>query len=196
MRGALSQLVMTTLTDPAGAARQLLDLRLTRETLWIALALAVVLNTAMQTLSGLLLPETPDLVPQQLRSPTIFGALLFMVVTLTVAAISFVGRKLGGAGRFDEVMVLIVWLQFLRALLHALVLVLLLVAPLLALLLQLAGSLVGVYIMLHFVDQAHRLNSLGRAAWVLVASVLAMALVLYVFLALAGGPISGNPSYV
>lgn len=188
-------LAVMSVTDPAQAARILMALQLRRETLWTGLALAVVLNTLLFSLSGVLMPG-PTPFPAAFNVPAVYLVLVAGGLLLTVYALYWIGRMLGGKASLDDVMVLVLWLQVLRIAVQIATLVLVLTIPLLALLLVLGASLVGIYITVHFVDQAHRLNSLTRAAGVLITSVLAMALVLFILLALAGGTILGSSSYV
>ncbi|HBS49716.1 MAG TPA: YIP1 family protein [Rhodobacteraceae bacterium] len=180
------ELVVQSVTDPAGAAARILALNLGREAVWTGLFLAVVLNTIMFVISDMLMPPPPpEMAVFDMPAVVYFG---FMLGGLLVTAVALhkVGRGLGGTGEFAEILVLLVWLQILRVLALAAVLVLTLTVPLLAMLATLATGLYGLYIMLHFIDQAHRLNSLGRSAGVLIASVLAVALGLVVLLQLAG----------
>lgn len=187
----LGQLARTTIRDPARAARTLLACPVGREVLWSALILAAVLNTLLFSLSGILLP-TPQAFPVLFSSPLVYFALVTLGLVGFIQFLAWVGRLLGGQGDFTRVMVLLVWLQYLRLLVQAVVLLLLLTFPFLSLLLVMAASLVGLFILLHFIMQAHQLASLGRAAVVLILAMLAMAVALSVLLALVGAPIMGN----
>ncbi|TMV08528.1 YIP1 family protein [Ruegeria sediminis] len=189
-------LAVTTIKDPAQAARRLMALGLGREVLWLGLALAVVLNTLLQAASNLLLPvigvETQGIVPSLIAYSAIVGGGLIV----TILAFYHVGRALGGTGSFNDVMILMVWMQFLKVAVQAAGLILVLTIPILSALLAFAAFLIGIYISVHFIDQAHRLNSLSRAAGVLIASVLAIAVVSFILLSLVGGPIPGSVSHV
>lgn len=188
-------LAVTSVRYPAQGARILLSLEVPARVLWTALALVAVLNTLLFTLSNILMPG-PTPLPVVLTSPFVYLALVLGGLTLTVYSIFWTGRLLGGKGELADVMVLVVWLQALRVAVQAVALVLLLVAPLLSGLLVLAAGLIGVWMMVHFVNEAHRLNSLGRAAGVLIASLLAIVVGLSVLLSLIGGPIVGSTPYV
>ncbi|MCL6282144.1 YIP1 family protein [Ruegeria sp. 2012CJ41-6] len=197
MNGAAwRDLAILTLKDPAQAARDLLALQLGRNVLWLAFALAVVLNTGAQVLSDMMLSNLTGELPVLALPPMAYAGFFTGAILLFVSVLSFVGPKMGGSGRFNDVFVLIIWLQYLRFVLELLVLVLLLAAPVFGALIAIAGSLVGLYIMVHFIDQAHRLNSLGQSVLLLLVSIIAMAVVLYFFLSLAGGPIVGNATFV
>lgn len=189
------ELTVMSVTDPAQAARTLMALGLRRDLLWTGLALAVVLNTLLFSLSNILMPG-PTPFPAAFNQPMVYLTLVAGGLLLTVYTLYGIGRLLGGKGALDDVLVLVLWLQYLRILVQVATLILALTVPLLALLTVLGATLVGIYVMLHFVDQAHRLGSLPRAAGVLIASVVAMALALFVLMALFGGTIFGPVSHV
>lgn len=189
-------LAVLSVTRPAEAAQQLMSLELSREVLWLALALAVVLNTTIHALSGLIFgPITMPLAGLP-DSVVAYAALVGVGLLLTIFAIYRVGRMLGGQGSFDDVMVLMVWMQFLRVAVQAAALVLAMTIPILSALLVLAATFIGLFIFLHFIDQAHRLGSLMRAAGVMIASIFAIAISLLILLSLLGGPMTGASPYV
>lgn len=189
------QLAVVSVTDPAAAARALIALRPPREALWTALVLVAVLNTLIFVLSGMLVPG-PSPLPAMLSSPVIYFAIVAGGLVLTVYAIFWTGRAFGGQGALEDILVLIVWMQSLRVLVQVAALVLVLTAPLLSALLVFAAALIGLYMLVHFIDQAHRFGSPGRAIGVLIASVLAIVLGLSVLLSLLAGPILGVSSHV
>lgn len=193
----LRQLAVTSVADPAAAARSLMALALPRAALWTALLLVAVLNTILFGLSHILVPAPePVQMAGLFSSPIAYFVLVSGGLVLTIYAIFWTGRLLGGSGALEDVMVLIIWLQGLRVLVQAAALVLLLVLPMLSMLLIFAAALIGLYILLHFVDQAHRLNSLGRSAGVLIASVVAIVVGLSLLLSLIGGPMIGAVPHV
>lgn len=192
----LRRLALLSITNPAQAARDVMALNLGRETLWLGLALAVVLNALLHGLSNLAFGPMSMPLPGMPVSVVGYGALMAGGLVLTILAVHRVGRWLGGQGSFGDVMALIVWMQLLLVVVQAVTLVLALTIPILSALLALAANLVALYVFLHFIDQAHRLGSLMQAAGVLVLSILAIAFSLFVLLSLAGGPIPGAPPHV
>ncbi|SDC86722.1 YIP1 family protein [Ruegeria marina] len=192
----LRRLAWMSITDPASAARAVLEMKLERETLWLGFALAVVLNAFLHGLSNLAFGPMTMPLPGMPISVVGYGALMAGGLALTIAAVHRVGRWLGGQGSFQDVMALIVWMQLLLVAVQAVTLVLALTIPLLSALLALAANLVALYVFLHFIDQAHRLGSLMRAVGVLVLSVLAIAFALFILLSLVGGPIPGALPHV
>lgn len=188
-------LVVLSVTRPAEAADRLLSLRLPRGVLWAGLLLASALNAILFSLSDLLLP-TPPMFPSFLHSPLVYFGLVVLGLVAFIQALTWSGRVLGGEGGPDDVMAVIVWLQFLRILVQAASLLLVLTVPVLSLVLVMAATFVGLYIMLNFIARAHRLDSLGKAAFVLVLAALAVIVAASVLIALAGGPILGSIHHV
>lgn len=194
--GFWSDLAKKTVVDPAEAARRLLALDLGREVLWLALALAIVLNAALQATSNLILSSMGVEVPALVGSVIPYAAVVGGGLIVTIVAFHQIGIRMGGTGTFSDVMVLLVWLQFLKVLVQAAGMIFLLTVPILSALLSAVAFLVGIYITVHFIDQAHRLNSLAVATGVLVLSILAIAVLAILLLSLVGGPITGTPAYV
>ena len=192
----LRDLIVVTITDPARAARQIMGYDPGREALWLALGCVIVMNTFVFTLSNVLVPTDSDLIPSALYSPITYGALLAFGVVASVYAIQKSGQMLGGTGSFRQIMALVVWLQFLRVLVNVLMVVLILIAPVLSFLVVVAATIIGLYIFLHFIDQAHGFGSLMQATGVLIMSVVAMALALILIVSLLGGSSIGASSHV
>ncbi|MFT7594944.1 MAG: hypothetical protein ACI8R4_002270 [Paracoccaceae bacterium] len=185
------QLVITSIKDPASAARSLMALQLPSQVLWTALALVAVLNTALFTLSNLLMPG-PSPLPETFNSPMVYLTIVVVGLILTIYALFWVGRLFGGKGSVADIMVLIVWMQVLRVLAQGAALILVMTLPFLAMIEVFAATLIGVYMLVHFVDQAHRFGSIGRSALVLIASLLAIAVGLSLIVAFVGGPNVGS----
>ena len=191
MSFAVKDMVVLSVTDPAEAARRLMALELSREALWTALALAAVLNTLLFTLSEVLNPS-PQPAAGMMDSPVMFFLIVAGGLVGTIYSIFWVGGMMGGKGSLQDVMTLMVWMQFLRVLVQGAAIFLMMVIPILSALLVFAATVIGIYIFLHFVDQAHRFQSLGKAAVALIGSVLALALALAILLSLVGGPMLGD----
>ncbi|MDF1716401.1 MAG: Yip1 family protein [Antarcticimicrobium sp.] len=189
------ELILLSVKEPAEVARRLIAMQLSREVLWTGLALAAVANTLLFSLSGLLMPG-PSVVMPLFQSPFSYLVMVTVGLILTVAMLYWAGRLLGGRGTVQDVLAMVLWLQVLRILVQVATLILSLTIPMLAMLLVLAATVLGIYILLHFVDQAHRLNSLPRAGGVLILSFVLMAVALSVLLTLFGGMITGGISHV
>ena len=196
IREAWGQMLARSITDPASVARALLSLGLARHVLWTGLVLAAVLNTLIFSLSNMLFAGGMGVMPGLFGTPVGYLVMMLGGLVLTVAALTLAGRMLGGQGRLDDVLVVVLWLQVLRVLVQIVTLILALAIPALAVMGVFVATLVGLYIMVHFVNQAHRLESLPKAAGVLLLSVLLMAVALYLLIALVGGTILGTTAHV
>ena len=191
----LRDLAVMTIKNPANAARIVMATRFPREALWTTLALAAVLNTLMFCLSDLISPA-PSPFPAIFQVPVFYLAVIGFGLVASVYALLWIGGIMGGQGNLDEIMSLLIWLQAMRIAVQAVVIVLSVTIPVLAVLLSLAASLMGVYITLHFVNEAHRFGSLGRSAFVLIGSAVGIVVFVSILLTLVGGTLMGSQSYV
>lgn len=189
-------LVRQTLFQPQEAARALMEMRLPRQDLWMALGLMSILNSIVYSLSLHLSPPSDPsvaLMPPAFHSPILFAVFLFGALAITVIALYYVGQGLGGKpGSMDDLLVLITWLQVLRLMVQLAVLVLALAAPVLAALAVMVAAIWGVYILVGFVDAAHRFGNMFKAAGVILLSLVAMAIGLSALLSLVGVAVMGG----
>ncbi len=168
----LGSLAVLTLTNPAEAARRLLEYRLGREVLWLGFCLAVILNALVQFGFEYLLP-VPDGVdvppPEPIFMSLIRSGTLMM---FSIAAFLFAGRLLGGRATFNEIMTLTVWLQYLQITAMFITLLLAIAIPFLMVLFLFATAIVSLYVTLHFLNEAHKFGTLWKSFGVIVLSAL------------------------
>ena len=195
MTAWLKDLVILSLRDPAEAARQLIALDLQREVLWTALALMAVLNTLLYSATSILFPG-PSPMPAIFQTPIMYLFFVAGGLVLIVVALYWTGRSFGGTGTMSGILTVMIWLQFLRVLVQAAALVFLVTIPLLAGLLTLGAAVAGLWIFVHFIDQAHRFESPLKSVGVIVASFIGMVMGLSVLLALVGGGFLGGAQHV
>lgn len=186
-----TELAIMSVRDPASAARILLGMGFDIKSLWRALVVVSIGNTLLYSLSILMFPDSTPL-SHFLSTPFVYFAIVAGGLTLTSVSITWVGRKMGGTGRLADIMVLIVWMQALRLVVQVVVLVLVFVLPTLSALLVMAAGLIGIYMLVNFIAQAHGFQSKGRAAVVLIASMLAIMVGLTIILSLLGGVATGT----
>ncbi|WP_101069135.1 Yip1 family protein [Roseovarius salinarum] len=185
----LWDLTRQTLLAPAGAARRLIDMGLPVRTLWMALALMTVLNAIVYSASLQIAPPAPEagaMMPAALTSPLLFAVFLGGALVITVIALHGVGRGLDGQGSLADILVLITWLQGLRLALQVVSGVLMMAAPGLGALLVVVASVWGLYILVAFINEAHRFGSLLKAAAVLLVTAIALVAGLSLFIAVLG----------
>lgn len=189
-------LLVQTLIAPRRAAEGLIALNLPQRWLWMALALMSVLNSIVYSVSLRLTPTSDPMatamMPPAFHSPVLFTMFLFGALAITVLALYWIGKGLGGQGRMDDVLVLICWLQVLRLILQVVVAVLVIVAPELGALVIFTASLWGIYILIGFVDAAHRFGNMFKAAGVIVLAMVAMVVGLSILLSIIGVAVMGG----
>jgi hypothetical protein len=188
-------LAVETVLTPATAAARVLQLDLSQQVLWMALFLVAVLNTILFKITNLAVPG-PSPLPPAFDSPLITLLVVAGGLVLTVHALFWTGRAMGGTGRLGDVLVLMIWLQVLRLVVQGATLILVLTIPALAVLLVFATAILGLWILIHFINAAHHFDSLPLSAGVLVATLVGLTLGLSVILFLIGATILGSSAYV
>ncbi|WP_298969596.1 YIP1 family protein [uncultured Roseobacter sp.] len=189
------QLALLTLRDPKSAAAQIMSWQIGRTELWMAAALVAIISTIMSSLSNYLIP-VPDPLAGMVASPFT----LFMIVAggfvITVHAIYWTGRAIGGSGDMDDLLALLVWMQVLRAVAQVAVLLTVLLVPFLAGFLVLLIGIATLWVFLNFISAGLQLNSLARAVMVLLAAVLALSVGFSLLFSMIGVSALGVPANV
>ncbi|MDT8329094.1 MAG: Yip1 family protein [Roseovarius sp.] len=189
-------LLVQTLFAPRSAAGVLIALNLPQRWLWTALALMSVLNSIVYSVT-LRLTATSDpmataMMPPAFHSPVLFTIFLFGALAITVVTLYWIGQRFGGKAQLTDVLVLICWLQVLRLILQLVVAILVIMAPVLGAMVIFIASLWGIYILIGFVDAAHRFDNMFKAAMVIVLAMVAMAVGLSILLSMIGVAVMGG----
>lgn len=180
----LIALLRETFRDPRGAARQVLQVRLPLDARWMALTLMAV-GSALLTHLGVSLMMSRDELGATLAlpSPLATATSQLMVLVLSAALATWVGRWRGGRGSFADALLLIAWLQFVLLVLQVAQMLLLLVLPPLGAFVGYAAVGLFFWLLTCFVAELHGFRSLGLTflgvfLTVLVAAFLLAMLVL------------------
>ncbi|MGH1579253.1 YIP1 family protein [Planktotalea sp.] len=195
MLNTFLNLAVRTVSEPRKVAAELLQLQIERRTLWIALALAVVLNTIAYQISLVLAPP-PGPMPVFFSSPIIFAVLIGAGLVMSVFSITYAGRFIGGKARLEGVMTLLIWLQYLRFAVQLATVLLLPIIPGLVALLVLGATFYGMWILLQFIDVVHEFDSLFSSFGALVLAALGIMLGLAILLSFFGVQNLGLTPYV
>lgn len=179
------QLFLDTIYRPQEAARSLLDLRLSSNEAWEALALASALNALMFFITITLFPPVGGFAIM-IGSPIMMALVLFVVMTVGAASLFFTGRFLAGAAEFNDILVMITWLQFMRLAVQVAGFVLMFLLPGLAGMAMFLAGLYGIWIMLNFLNVAQGFDSLGKTAGNLFFSFIALTMILSVIFTVVG----------
>lgn len=186
-------LVLRSLTEPRKVARWLIDLHLSREALLTGFALVVVLNTVLFSLSMLILNGP---LPGILARPSIFAMMQAASVGITIVTFHWAGRFIGGKAQMADMAVLVIWVQALQVLVQALLLVLIPVSGFLGGTIVTLTTVIGLWILVNFIDEAHGFGSLIKSVGAVIFGVVGMSFVLSLLLALIGVSATGINGYV
>lgn len=196
-RALIQSLIKQSLSDPSAAAARIFALKLSRDVLWSAFALIIVLNVLAAVL---LTPAPPDMAGQpaelqeimrMLNAPLLMTLVSGGVFVVLIFLLTWVGRVIGGSGDLGDMLAALTWLQFLTLLSRFIVIALLYVAPAMAQLALLAIWGLSLWITLHFIKVAHRFDHIGQALATFLLTIFGVALGAVVFLSVIGSLYKG-----
>lgn len=190
----LAALAMETLRDPRGTGERLIAMQLGLPVLWTALALASVLSALLFSInmrivrlnSGNLSQDIP--LDGLFNNPILYAVVLAGGTVISMHLLTWMGTIMGGRGTLAEVTVLLVWLQYMRLAAQVALLLLTLIMPPLGMMATLVVAFYSFWLLLNFLDVAHRFGSLGKAAVVLLMTAVGIVVGLSFLLALIGVP--------
>lgn len=167
----LLTLIWRTLVAPAEVAGQIVMLRLSRATLWSGMALVTVVSVLLMALTQMLLPATimeGALETTPYAMTLILGGLLVM----TVFAVYFAGRALGGSGSFPSALALIVWLEVFSIVVRTVQALVFGLMPGMGPGLTFVGMAMLLWVFVNFVNVLHGFESLMRSALAILLAVI------------------------
>lgn len=184
MKEQLTALFWLTIREPAEAALVIMSRPMARQISWMILMLGVLLNVMVHFLTLTLFPAPAELSVPLLTTPFMYAAVMGGGLVAMIYAFYFGGRAIGGQGRFDDLLLALGWLQYMRFVLQMLVLVLMLLLPGLALLVSLGIGLYSIWVVMNFVNVIHGLGSLGKSFVLLLMTALGLLLALSMLLSM------------
>jgi len=184
--GYLFGLALQTLPEPRKVARNLFALKLPREILWTALALMIILATAISLVVRMLFPVEEQLAGTILSNPILLGVIEAVFMVALAWGLYLIGRGFGGKGSFNEAITTVVWMEFIFLGLQLLTVVLTLFAPTLGVLLMLASGFMFFWILSHFTAESHGFTSTGLVFVSILTFMILAVFALSLVLALLG----------
>jgi hypothetical protein len=185
--GTLLRLARDTITDPREGATTVLSFAPPRQALWLMFAIVVVLSLFMGELVFLISP-VPDgaLSGPYQSSPILLGLLQAAFLFVMVHAITFIGRWFGGTGRFEEALLLMVWLQFIFLCVQVIQLIALVIIPPMAAVITLLALGLFLWLLVNFIAVLHGFTSLGMVLVMTILSALAILFAMSLVLSILG----------
>ena len=175
----LMMLARTTLTSPRAGARLVMEANVPLAARWIALVVMAILSAVLAHVSFSLLPQEVQAqmgtaMASPFRTTLMQGALML----IAAHAIVWIGRWRGGHGSFADVLILMVWLQFILLTLQVAQIAAQVLIPSMT---QGLGFLsVGLFIWLlsNFVAEVHGFKSVGMTFFGVMLALLGMGFLL------------------
>ncbi|MCK0170289.1 YIP1 family protein [Aliiroseovarius sp. S1123] len=188
--GYLFGMALQTVPEPRKVARDLFDLGLSRETLWTALLLMVVLATGLSVIADVLFPIDAQLMGPVLSNPILLGVVEGAFMFALSTAIYVIGRLMGGQGSLENAIMTVVWMEFIFLGLQVLTVILSLIAPAMAALLMFASVFLFFWVLSHFTAENHGFQSIGLVfTSILIFMVLAVFALSFILVLLGVEPI-------
>ena len=175
--------------DPAGTARALMGVGLSRGTLYSMLALVTVMSVLLLELGNALSPAGSAILR---LTPFTLCVILGASLIMMVFALQLTGQMLGGQGRFAAALLLVIWWQAMALVIQAAQTLAVLILPPLAGLLTIAGLVWLVFALLHFVNVLHGFDSLPKALATVAIGVVGISFGLALLLTLIGVTLQGG----
>jgi len=188
----LLPMAVETVKDPRAVANRLMALNLPRDALWQSLALVVVVSILLAEIGAIFMGGLPDAAEGSVFiSPLRMGLIQLSLLVMMVFAIFWIGHAVGGGGRFQDGLAMVVWLQFCMVCLQVVQTVALLVIPALAWVIGVFGLVMFLWLLTHFIAVVHGFQSLAKTFVMIVVSSFGFAFGLSIILALIGVSIPG-----
>ncbi len=163
--GAVLQRVIRSVIDPEAVAKELMSLKLSRETLWAALALACVLSSLQFSIIVALNPLS-----EQSAQPIVTAVIFTSLLIATVFVLFYCGRAFGGTGGFGDTIAVMAWFQFTMFILQFVQLVIMAILPASMVFLAFVGFFISFRVLVGFVNALHAFGSPFKALGVIVVS--------------------------
>ncbi|MBM3605456.1 MAG: YIP1 family protein [Alphaproteobacteria bacterium] len=178
-----------TLREPEQAAHRLIAQGWPLSARWMALVAAVSVSGVLAFISTMLFPvpegEVPPLFSMS-QQPLALAGMQLAAIVMGAGLMTAVGRMFGGHGRFEDALLLTVWIEVMLLLVQAVQIVLSLALPALAGVLGILAVALFLWLTVQFTKALHGFTSGPKVLLVMFGTLLAMGFVLSFFAASLG----------
>ncbi|MFN7223566.1 MAG: YIP1 family protein [Paracoccaceae bacterium] len=179
----LLSLARFTVQNPRQGARMVMQANLPVVARWVALALMAIVSALLAHLAFALMPAQVQLAMEGAMSSPFTSTLMQGVLMLvSVFAIHYIGRWRGGSGRFEDALILMVWLQFILLILQVVQIVVQVLIPPAAILVGYASVGVFLWLLSNFVAELHGFSSVLKTFFGVVLALIATGFLLAILL--------------
>lgn len=191
----LLRLAWSTVRTPREVARIIMSVDLPRTARWEALFGLVIAGTLLAIAITYLF--TGDLVMYLgviPATPLVAAIISASASVLSVFAIFWIGRAMGGKGGFGEAISLVAWTQFVVICMQLVQLAAFLLLPTMAVLVEIAASVISIWILTNFIAELHGFKSITRVFLMMLVSLFGLAFGVSLILAIIGISVPGVSS--
>ncbi|MDM7458518.1 MAG: Yip1 family protein [Paracoccus sp. (in: a-proteobacteria)] len=184
----LKVMVRLTFRNPEQAAHVLMAQGYPMSVRWMALVLAVSVSGVLAWISmQLYAPPAEDGMPVAIgQQPVLLAGMQLGAITIGAWLMTGVGRMFGGHGRFEDALLLVVWIEAILLIVQAAQIVLGLILPGMGGILGILSIALFLWLTVQFVKALHGFSSGPRILLVIFATMLALGFVLSFFAASLG----------
>jgi hypothetical protein len=182
-------LVSLSFRDPQVAAHLLVRQNWPIQARWMALLAAVSVSALLAWLASAIFSAPAEDGVQVImlsQQPMVMAVMQMVAILLAAGLMSGVGRLFGGQGRFEDALLLTVWIEVLLLLVQALQLVLSLVLPTAAGLLGIAAMALFLWLTVQFTKALHGFRSTLKVMLGLIGTAIGAGFVLSILAAAFG----------
>lgn len=172
---SLLSLAKYTVQNPREGARIVLrgDIPVTAR--WVAFALMAVISAILAHFSfALMPPDVQGTMDGAVASPVTTAIMQAGLMIVAVFLIHQVGRWRGGVGRFEDALLLMIWLQFILLILQVVQLVTQMVAPPLSMLVGYMSVGIFLWLLSNFVAELHGFSSVWMTFFGVIVTLIAV----------------------
>lgn len=184
----LKALARQTLRNPEAAAHWLIAQGWPMQVRWMALVLAVSLSGVLAFVSTLLfpVPEGEAAMLPIAGQPLVLAGMQLSAIVLGAGLMAGVGRLFGGHGRFEDALLLAVWIEAMLLVVQVVQIVVSLILPPLAGMLGIIAIALFLWLTVQFTKALHGFTSGPKVLFVMFATLMVMGFVLSFFMAALG----------
>ncbi|MDO8885151.1 MAG: Yip1 family protein [Pseudotabrizicola sp.] len=179
----LLSLARFTIQNPREGARMVMGANMPIGARWVALALMAVVSAILAHLAFALMPlEVRQQMAGAMSSPVTSAVMQGALMLGAVFVIHYVGRWRGGVGRFEDALILMIWLQFILLILQVVQIVTQVLLPPLSVIVGYASVGIFLWLLSNFVAELHGFKSVLMTFFGVLLALLAIGFVLAIVL--------------
>lgn len=184
--GEIPGLILETFREPRETFRRILNLGLSIQEVWLALATVTAVTAFLFHITAMVAVRMDGNLAMGAVGPLLAGAIEFAGLALIGLLIFWGGRMFGGVGSLTDALLAVVWLQTVLDAIQVVQLVLMLILPVVSGLIGLASVGAMFWLITVFVAELHGFRSRFKTLIGIVLGLLGLGFALVPILALIG----------